>query len=459
MALTYTGTNGLFNRLGALVYMMDAVRTHQANLKTLLDNVENEYSAADQYMVANLSAVIDSRIAEAGGILFDIQRAAERTIVEMAWAEASSSTTNLMKTKTIDDALTWLIEDMDATSNSIDGTTISTGSLSTGSKNIGNGTLSYLNTAAIFSTASKVGAWPNIRTELVVARCVQDAQDNAVLPGTEVFRVYGSAAYPNLDYRFPAGSATDMMLSSTTAAVDAGARGQNILTNSDLEDWTSNIPNQWTVSSGTAGTDFLQETTTKFRGSSAMKLAVTGNLFNIRQRIGSVDGTVGTLLPDRPYVLAFAAKKDASATGIMRISLKDASGTIIDGTAWKIDQNIASLTTGWTIYTLERRTPKNLATPVYLHVEMTTAIGTAAAYIDEIVLAEMMPIAPGGPALSLIVGSNNWLADDWIGRKWTNNAEGAFATAFDRLFAMYERGLSLPSNYSGTETISDSLIA
>ena len=459
MALTYTGTNGLFTRLGALVYMMDAVRTHQANLKTLLDNVQGEYSAADAYMCANLSAVIYQRIDEAGGILLDIQQAAERTIVEMAWAEASASSTNQMKTKTIDEALVWLISDMDTTSNSIDGTTISTGSESTGSKNIGNGKLAYLNSASIFSTASKVGSWPNIRGELLVARCVQDAQDSAVLPGTEIFRVLGTAAYPNLDYRFPAGSGTDMMLSSATAAVDAGARGQNILTNSDLEDWTSNVPNQWSVVSGTAGTEFLQETTTKWRGSSGMKLAVTGSTFNIRQRINSVDGTVGTLMPDRPYVLAFAAKKDSGATGTIRISLKDASGTIIDGTAWKIDQSIASLSTTMGLVTLERRTPKNLVTPVYLHVETTSAVATAAAYIDEIILAEMIPVYPGGPALSIIAGSNNWLADDWIGRKWTNNAEGAFATAFDRLFDMAHRGLSLPADYSGTETISDSLIA
>ena len=37
--------------------------------------------------------------------------------------------------------------------------------------------------------------------------------------------------------------------------------------------------------------------------------------------------------------------------------------------------------------------------------------------------------------------------------------EGAFVRAFDRLFDMYRLGLSLPQNYLGSETISDTLIA
>ena len=126
MALTYTGTNGLFTRLGALIYMMDAVRTHQTNLKTLLDNVEGEYSAADAYMAATLSNNIESNISAAGGVLLDVRAAAEKTIVEMCWAEASGSSSNTMREKTLPEALRWLIRDMDATSNSVEGTTIGT---------------------------------------------------------------------------------------------------------------------------------------------------------------------------------------------------------------------------------------------------------------------------------------------------------------------------------------------
>lgn len=458
MALTYTGSNGLFTRLGALIYMMDAVRTHQANLKTLLDNVEGEYSAADSYMVAGLSSAIEARIAEAGGVLFDIQQAATTTLVEMAWAEASASSTRTMREKSLSEALVWLIKDMDATSNTIEGTTIGTGSISAGSGNTGNGTMeSFADAPNVL--LSSTNDWPNIRTDLVEAFCVADAQSSNLTPGAEMFRVTGSAAYPNLDYRFPSGSGMNFMLPSTTAAIDAGARGANILTNSDLEDWTSNVPNQWTTVSGTPGTDFQSHTATYYRGATSIKFPVTGATCAIRQRIGTPDGTVGTVTPDRPYILAFAAKKDAGATGTITISLRDASGTVIDSTNWSTAQSVASLTTSWAIYTFKRRMPKVIPSELYIHVGVTTAIATAAAYVDEVILAEMIPVAPGGQALTIIAGSTNWVLDDNVRRKMANNNEGAFVRAFDRLFDMYGKGLSLPANYLGAETIADTLIA
>lgn len=458
MALTYTGSNGLFTRLGALIYMMDAVRTHQNNLKTLLDNVEGEYSAADSYMVSILSSGIDGYIATAGGIQTAIALAAEKTVIEMCWAEASGSSTNSMREKTLDEALRWLIRDMDATSNSIEGTTVATSAIGTGASNTGNGTFDYLNDAPNILLSS-TNDWPNLRADLITARCIQDAQDGAVTAGSEVFRVTGTAAYPSLDYRFPAGSGVDMTMASTTADIDAGSRGQNILTNSDLENWTANVPDNFSTVSGTAGTDFQSHTSTYYRGASCLKAPVTGATWNIRQRIGVVSGTVGTMIPDRPYIIAAAMKKDAGATGTIRISLKDGSGVTLDSSAWRLEQTAASLTTSWALYTFKRRAPKVLPSELYLHIEVSAAIATAAVYIDEVILAEMLPTAPGGPALSIIAGSTNWVADDNIRRKWTNNNEGAFVRALDRLFDMYGLGLSLPANYLGAETIADSLIA
>jgi hypothetical protein len=458
MALTYTGTNGLFTRLGALIYMMDAVRTHQTNLKTLVDNVEGEYSAADQYMVANISSNIESRILGSEAVLYDIRIAAEKTIVEMCWAEASASSSNSMREKTLDEALRWLIRDMDATSNSVEGTTITTGVLGSGAGNTGNGTFDYFNDAPNILLGS-TNDWPNIRADLITARCIQDAQDSAVTPGCEVFRVTGTAAYASLDYRFPAGSGVDMTMASTTAEIDAGARGQNILTNSDLENWTANVPDNFTTVSGTAGTEFQSHTSTYYRGATCLKAPVTGSTWNIRQRIGVVSGTVGTMIPDRPYIICAAMKKDATATGTIRISLKDSLGNTLDSGSWRLEQSVASLTTSWALYTFKRRAPKALPSELYLHIEASGAITNAAAYIDEVILAEMIPIAPGGPALSIIAGSTNWVADDNVRRKWTNNNEGAFVRGFDRLFDMYGLGLSLPANYLGSETIADSLIA
>ena len=458
MALVYDGTDGLFTRLGALIYMMDAVRAHQTNIKTLFANVQGEYSANDRYMIDQLSGALEARIAEAGGILSDVRAAAEKTLVEMSFAVASTSTTNAMRAKQVQDALVWLIRQMDADSETIDGTTITKSALSVGGSNTGNGTFAY----AFYAPNIMLGStddWPNIRTEMLEARCTNDAQNGALASGAEVFEIRGQPAYDGLDYRFPAGSGTIMRISSCSSSIDAGIRGQNIGTNCDLEDWTSNVPDRFAVVSGTAGTDFIKETTTVNRGSAALKCAATSTVFKLRQPFGSAAGSVGVLTPDKPYLLSFSARKDATATGQIRVSLQDSAGSIIDGGNFSVSQSVAALTTSFQIFSLAWRTPRVLPSTVYLTIETTTGVAVAAAYIDDITISEMIPIAPGGASIAIVAGGTNWLADDSARYSFTNNGEGAFATAFDRLFDMYGKGLSLPANYAGAETILDSLIA
>jgi hypothetical protein len=140
--------------------------------------------------------------------------------------------------------------------------------------------------------------------------------------------------------------------------------------------------------------------------------------------------------------------------------VQDSSGTII-GTSneFFLSQSIAATTTSFLIYSATVRSPRVIPSEVYLVVETTSAIATDSVYIDEIIVAEMMPIAAGGPALAIVAGSTDWSADDNARYTFTNNNEGAFVRAFDRLFDMYGKGLSLPQDYSGTENIDDALIA
>ena len=465
MPLTYDGSGGLFTRLGALIYMMDQVRAHQANLKTLLANVQAEYSSTDAWMIDVLSGGIESRIAEAGNILFDVQAAAQKTLIEMCFAEANTSgATNTMIRKEITDALVWLIRQMDADTESIDGTTITKSSLVVGGSNNGNGKFYYLFEAPNILLGSTAD-WPNIRTEQLEARCVQDGTNGAISRGSEIFEIRGQPAYANLDYRFPAGSGTRMMLATTCASIDNGAPGQNILFNSDLEDQTSNLPDNWSLVSGTAGTEFLTETTAAnvYRGARSLRLAVTGSTFKIKQQLGAFAGTLGRLTPDRPYLITVAIKKSTTATGTLRLSVQDASNNIIDGGNFFLSQSIAATTTSFAQYSATLRSPRVVPSELYFVIETTSAIATDSVYIDEITFSEMTPIAPGGPAIAIVAGSSDWAADDFARYNFTNDGDaytlGKFARGFDRLFDLYGTGLSMPANYLGTETISDSLIA
>lgn len=467
--LVYDGTGGLFTRLGALIHMMDAVRTHQNNLKTLLANVQAEYSSTDAYMIDRLSGGIEGRIAEAGNVLLDVQAAAERTLIEMCYASATASGSALtMKSKTTTDALTWLIRAMDseATPETVDGTTVTKSSLVSGASNTGTGRF-YYNFSCPKILLASIAEWPNTRSELLEVRCIQDATNGTLTAGSEIFEVRGQAAYSPLDYRFPGGSGAFMRLASVTAGIDAGPRYQNQATNSDFEDFTSNVPNLWTVSTGTAGTDFAPTTTAGefFRGASGLEMLPTGTAFKLRQQFGISTGTIAKLTPDRPYLFAIAVKKDAGATGTFRISVQDGAGNIIGpSNDFFLSLTIASaFTTSWAIQATQLRTPKVMPSETYLVVETTTGVATASAYADELVIAEMAQIGAGGPAISILAGATNWVNDDFAQYTFTNDGDpyttGKFVRAFDRLFDMYHKGLALPQKIDGTETISDNLIA
>jgi hypothetical protein len=462
MALIYDGADGIFTRIGGLIYMMDAVRTHQNNLKTLLAGVQAKYSSADSWMIDQLSGNIESRIEEAGGILADIRAAAEKTMVEMCWEEANLSTAKqTMRSKSAHDALVWLIREMRNDSETVDANSISKSATTFGASNVAVGAAFVWATKTPNALLGGMPDFESIRSEVLEARCILDSASGAVNPGSEVIEVKGQFAYPSLDYRFPAGSGTVTLLTTVCASVDAGPRYQNILTNSDLEDQTSNLPDQWTVVTGTAGTHFATESTAAnvFRGSRSLKLIHgTGALFNIRQQLGSSSGSFGRLTPDQPYVIAFAIKTDASCAGVIRLSLKDASGNILDGGLAATTLSLSG-SLPYTAQTGTFRAPINVPNAVYFHLETTTTISGGSAYIDEIILAELQPIAAGGQQIAMIAGSTDFRVDD-LGRFFfTNDHAGAVQSAFDRLFRMYDSGLQLPSNTAGAETILDTVIS
>jgi hypothetical protein len=455
--LVYDGANGLFTRLGTLIYMMDAVRAHQNNLKTLLANVQAEYSSADAYMIERLSGNIDARIAEAGNILLDVQESSLRTLLEMCFNSATDSGSTIpMKSKTAYDALVWLIRAMRQDTETVERQPITKASLAVGASNSGNGTFTYqFATPAILLDGN--AEWENTRSEVVQVRCVSDAQDGAIAKGSEVFTIEGQPYYPPLDYRFPAGSGTRMQMTSVCASVDAGPRFANILTNSDFEDFTSNVPDGFTVSSGTAGTDFGPNTTNVYRGTRSLDCKATGATFKLRQQFGIGTGTYAALIPDRPYLICAAIRRGTSATGTIEISVEDGSGNVINSGAFKLTCDVTTASGTFGLFTSTVRSPRIIPTATYLVVETTAAIATAACQVDEIVLAEMQQLGNGGPYLSIVAGATDWKIDDTARYQFTNTGDAKVQQAFDRLFDMYAHGLLLPSD--ATPTIADSVIA
>lgn len=457
MALTLTGSGGVFTRLGKIFGMMSDVRTHMSDIETEIADVQGAYSAADSWMVASLVAAKEARIAQAGGVMNDLRAIAIDTLVEMCWADSQTGLSGILPRKDLESALLYLIRDMDAAVASVNLNTSSVGSPALGAGNTGTGKL-VVSVEPTNLPTPNVATMSNVRNEKLEVRCIQDAQGQAILKGAETFEIRGLAAYDNLDRRFPAGSGVRQSISCVSAAIDAGGVGQNMLRNTDFENFTTaSVADYWTTVTGTAGTHFGQETTTFLRGASAFKMIGDGTvLAEVRQQLGSTAGTPAQIQAGRLYCLAvWIRHSTGSGAGNVRIQLEDAAGTAISGTT--IDTTSA-VGTSFTHKTIVFRAPNVLPSTVYVSIEQSTALAAAGVmYIDELCLVEMVQIAPGGCAITMFAGATDWVIDDRISVKTDNDGLGLFVVYFDIAFNMYEKGLFLPQ--AASETINDNLIS
>ena len=457
MALTLTGSGGVFTRLGKIFGMMSDVRTHMSDIETEIADVQGAYAAADSWMVASLVAAKEARIAQAGGVMNDLRAIAIDTLVEMCWADSHTGVSGILPRKDLESALLYLIRDMDAAVASVNLNTSSVGSPALGAGNTGTGKL-VVSVEPTNLPTPNVATMSNVRNEKLEVRCIQDAQGQAILRGAETFEIRGLAAYDNLDRRFPAGSGVRQSISCVSASIDAGGVGQNMLRNTDFENFTTaNVADYWTTVTGTAGTHFGQETTTFLRGASAFKMIGDGTvLAEVRQQLGSTAGTPAQIQAGRLYCLAvWIRHSTGSGAGNVRIQLENAAGTAISGTT--IDTTSA-VGTSFTHKTIVFRAPNVLPSTVYVSIEQSTALAAAGVmYIDELCLVEMVQIAPGGCAITMFAGATDWVIDDRISVKTDNDGLGLFVVYFDIAFNMYEKGLFLPQ--AASETINDNLIS
>lgn len=457
MAITYDGPNGLFTRLGKLFGLLDAVRTHQQDIRTRVAAIEGEYSSTDAWWIGRLLARMDERIRETGGILDDLREAAIATLVETCYTESQTSTRQVMPRRDLDQALLFLQREMRADSETIQRTTVTLGSATAGGSNVGSGTvvLAQLPPKRFGSNTNL----PYARTELIESRCVEDAQGRGVPSGEEVFEVRGQSSYPNLDDRFPNGSGMVLRMPAVKASIDAGARYANQLTNGSFERFTSSQPDNWSTVVGVAGTDYDQDFTQFYRDIASLELIGDGStLTRLQQQLREVAGTTGAIVADRAYLLTCRARKEAGVVaGEVSIALRDGSGTVLSGSEITITTSVSS--SGWDLFTAAFRTPLDIPSTLFLDIRLTTAItGGNSVYIDELMLVEMRQPAPSSAHMAILAGNTDWVVDDSVTVQVTNNGEGHLYLAMDRLFDLYGKGLPFPDT-AGVPTILDSLIS
>lgn len=472
MAVTLTGSGGLFTRLGGIIGLIKKRRT--AAIAAYPTSATSTAGSRTVYALVTANAgnfpLAHRTLGAAGSEDFlagasAAEYQALRTAASSLLIDTMDADTPL-PARTEVEALRELAKQMVAASASVNATTYTVGSPSYGSGNVGAFTCVVSTEATKIikdrvTFGTKLTDFPCIRPETLSFTCVKDTRNAGAQSGSEVFRVTGERAWPNLDRRWRGGSGTDMMVTMSSANVDGSfIPGQNILTNSDFEVASSNVPVNWALSVGSAPGN-LTTTATAYRGSAAVSMVGDGStLTKLRQITNDTSGTIGRIKPDTLYLIAMAVRDDGTApgAGVVRLALEDGSGNTL-GTNMSVSANITSIGSTYTIVATKVVSPIDIPSTVYATLTQTTAISAGrAAYVDECIICEMPRPAKGGPGICIIPGPTDARYGDTATVGITHLNTGEFNLELDRLFDLYSNGIALPANDAGSETVADSLI-
>lgn len=162
------------------------------------------------------------------------------------------------------------------------------------------------------------------------------------------------------------------------------------------------------------------------------------------------------------------------AAGVITVDLVDGIGGAVvadqagTNNSFTIDCTVGPMTTTFVAFKGVFRTPKIMPTTIYIRIRVSTAITSGRTiYFDHAALKEMTELYKGGPSAAIFSGktpmrksaNDGQVEADYFVLTTTNDRAGELQEWFDRNFLMREKGLLLPSDTGGTETLLDTLIA
>ena len=468
-----TANTGIMARLGKVFGIIDRLETFQSDI---VDNSTKSFRKGINEYVHTLNDASNTKLEHAqsliGGlddlrnqvgapILGRTYAAAMKTLIEQVNDEVA------LESKTVRAAMFELRRLMATASpvETLDATTISIGSTTAISGNVGTGTV-VVSAEADNKYHSTMASYPTCRTETLRFKCVKDATSKGVVKGGELFSIRGKQSFSNIDHRWPGGSGDVGTYAATSDQLSDGqSAGRNILRNSGFENFDSGAKNPgWAIGAGSAGVNILANSSTPAHGSNSLQLRSDGstNLF-VRQQIDSKSGsgTLGTVDVDGLYVVSFLIKQTntSSSAGALTVGLMQQDGTAVsDSTTTIAHGDISGSYTQKTFSFRAGGTGLVLPSPLYFGIRQSTAF-TSGTYltIDRLVFTRMIPTAPGGVHCAILPGATDFVVDDEFTVAVTNNGEGLFEKCLDKCFDTYNMGIFLP-NATSSERIDDALI-
>lgn len=468
MALTFTGTGGLFTKLGQLFKFLRLINEHQSNTVAAMPaNIAAQYQSTLQSVPAPILNNVKSYLQGAEGPASDLATAAQQTILQAVQADTPAAGGSLAA------AIANVVYQMQQQAYYVNPVTVgtSTALYPSGGSNTGDGQI-------VLTTKRGDGLiQQHIIAEVDPVICTSDSQTGGAIAGQEAFTFVGAAdAGDPYSYQWPTGSSGSATLNAIAASVSAssGATTGNLLVNGGFDAFTGGAPNNWTVDAGVSGTDYQAGGSgAAYQGANCLELLGGGSVLqSISQQFANGSSGTGAILqPNRTYVLSFWAKFVTSpAAGVIKFELVGGStygGATITNDSQSVANSTAftvssGFTNTWAPYSVVFRTPRVLPAVLAIRIVTTTLISAGTnVFIDNMALAPVSQLYPGGPGAAIFSGVTPFINGDGWYATMTNNRDsatfmGTFSAMFDRFFGMRALGLILP--YTGTTNIPDTLI-
>lgn len=444
MAITYSN---LFGSLGKLIKYFNAAKSSADGVDATTQAILGAFESEDQQLaVDGLSSALEGWKNQYAGRRATLARYMLQRLQDKATVltEIGAVTTNP------DEILTKLIAQMTADSQTVNASSISLGSVTAGSGNVGNGTVLVTKVLDGVTSPGTVSgaylrpqsAYKGLDSELAVSEtmklaCSADSFQDRLTEGAESFTWTGA---PAIDLY---GVGTE---GSGAVGAVTGLHSYSLLSNTDFENFTSNVPDSWTRDAGVAGTNIYSEGTEKYHGTYGLRFKGDGTATSIQ--ISQAPAT-GTITANKRYAVTLRYKADSTiAAGAFTVQFEGTGYTA--GSSEKISISAGSLATSWTLASFFVNIPANIPSDFKLVIKWTgTPTSNKNLYIDDLAFG---PVTYGG---GLGVVAVRGSTPTQRGDAWTftvANTEGVVQKAFRQIF-----GVQLPSNAAAGETIADSV--
>lgn len=444
MSVTLTGSEGFFTRNGAWVGEYNRVAAlYGSATDTGFQSIWSQYASSDQAAVQSLPDAVTAF--RQTGISYQNTLVADGSQSMLLQVGRDQS----VIPPTLARAIQIVADQMDATSQSINRPTLGT-TVTDGASNLGD-TKFAVSTTNIYGDPLDMTL-----TETFTATCTSQSSGFSAS-----FSVVGENAVPPNSWNWPQGSGASATVQVTDPAVDG------IVTGGQFVFTTVNVPDDWTILNGAAGTTVFQSVAGGVRtGTDAVYLQSDGSsATKVAQAV--------TLSTNTVYAVTFQAKMNSnSASGTLVVQLYDATNGVVltndAGTNLQASYNLnggaGEITTSYQLLTVFFSTPRQLPASVQIRIGYGTAgVSTRQLFLDLVQIVAATPLyglantGTSGPFVAAIANTTPSAVADTYSLAFTNSLNTrSFALGMERLFSLREIGVYLPS--SGSPTISDSLV-